>query len=316
MLKTYIYSLFILFWALLLIPSNAYITKNFTYENDTNNQAELNNITLPLKRAGNLILVDATIDGQSGTFVFDTGAQGVVLNATYFRESNKFTNANASGITGQNISKQRTSIAELNIGGIKFNKIAADIIDLGHIENSKNVKILGLIGARIIKDFEVTIDIKNLKMVLCRVDKRGDLVTPVTDKNNFHIHHKIQYVNNIIITSIPIGGKKVCFCLDTGAEHNVIDVHNHNKTLETISITSRKILGGASSEKVEVLFGVMNDFSIEGYKFEHMQTLMIDMSNLQGCFGIEIKGMLGFDFFSQGVVRLNIRKKIMSISKY
>jgi len=43
-------------------------------------------ITIPLKRAGRLFLIEATIDDQEGNLVFDTGSSGLVLNKTYFRK--------------------------------------------------------------------------------------------------------------------------------------------------------------------------------------------------------------------------------------
>jgi len=41
-------------------------------------------VTIPIKRAGNLIIVEAQIDSIAGNFVLDTGAPYLVLNATYF----------------------------------------------------------------------------------------------------------------------------------------------------------------------------------------------------------------------------------------
>jgi predicted aspartyl protease len=41
-------------------------------------------IVIPLVRVSNLFMVEATVDGQTGNFVLDTGAPGLVLNQTYF----------------------------------------------------------------------------------------------------------------------------------------------------------------------------------------------------------------------------------------
>src|SRR5882757_11370346 len=40
---------------------------------------------IPFSRAGNLILIKAKADTTEGNFVLDTGAPGLVLNLTYFR---------------------------------------------------------------------------------------------------------------------------------------------------------------------------------------------------------------------------------------
>src|SRR5574343_801004 len=50
-------------------------------------KGEFDTLKLPLKRAGNLLLVEADVDGQRGNFILDTGAPGLVLNTTYFRQN-------------------------------------------------------------------------------------------------------------------------------------------------------------------------------------------------------------------------------------
>src|SRR3954454_17668013 len=41
---------------------------------------------IPFTRAGNLILIQATVDTMVGNFILDTGAPYLVLNITYFRD--------------------------------------------------------------------------------------------------------------------------------------------------------------------------------------------------------------------------------------
>src|SRR5690242_9151111 len=41
---------------------------------------------IPFNRIGNLIVVKAKVDTVEGNFILDTGAPGLVLNLTYFRD--------------------------------------------------------------------------------------------------------------------------------------------------------------------------------------------------------------------------------------
>ena len=52
---------------------------------DPDPSGDFNTLIVPIKRAGNLIIVEAQIDTLVGNFVLDTGAPYLVLNATYFR---------------------------------------------------------------------------------------------------------------------------------------------------------------------------------------------------------------------------------------
>ncbi|MEZ5173535.1 MAG: hypothetical protein R2850_08510 [Bacteroidia bacterium] len=64
-------------------------------------EGEIQSLTLPLKRAGNLILLEVMVDGVRGNFILDTGAPHLVLNTTYFRKLNTYGEVYAAGITGR-----------------------------------------------------------------------------------------------------------------------------------------------------------------------------------------------------------------------
>ena len=121
-------------------------------------------------------------------------------------------------------------------------------------------------------------------------------------------------IKNVILTHIPVNNEKICFCIDTGAEYNVVDHNNSNAVMQNISIVKRSHLSGASSERIEVLYGIFHEFKIQKHSFEKMEIVLTDLSHMRNGFGINIKGMLGFGFFEHGIVKLNIRKKTMSIA--
>src|SRR5688500_9991244 len=56
---------------------------------------------IPFSRAGNLILLRAKADTTEGNFILDTGAPGLVLNITYFRNYSDYTqDGESGGLTG------------------------------------------------------------------------------------------------------------------------------------------------------------------------------------------------------------------------
>src|ERR1700761_1873089 len=57
-------------------------------------------LVVPIKKAGNLIIVEAQVDTVEGNFVLDTGAPYLVLNETYFRYLPKIADQEAAGING------------------------------------------------------------------------------------------------------------------------------------------------------------------------------------------------------------------------
>jgi predicted aspartyl protease len=270
-------------------------------------------LVIPLKRAGRLLLIEATVDNEQGNLVFDTGASGLVFNSTYFRNHVRSNGENSNGITGGVGSVEQIAIEKLEFAGLSYKNIRADLANLGHIENRRGVKILGLIGFNMIRNFEIWIDVKNNQLKLFRIDRNGNRIT--SGLSNFRPDHtqKISNSTNILFIEGRIGGKSLNFCFDTGAETNVISSYSNKNILNTLTITRRSGLRGTGSAKAEVLFGRMNDFSLGNRQITGMETIVSNLDALGEVYGTKIDGMLGYNFMEQGILCINFTKKQFSI---
>jgi predicted aspartyl protease len=217
-------------------------------------------VTIPLKSAGRLFMIEAIIDNQSGNLIFDSGATGLVMNLTYFRKYVKMNLQNATGITGSVIGSGSINLGKIKISELSFTNVPAALADLGHIENQRGVKVLGLIGLEYFKEFEIMIDAANNELQLHRIDTKGRRVNNSADNFQPDISEPIEILKNIVFVKGSVGGKVLRFCLDTGAETNAISNHASRSVLATISVDRKSNLGGAGQRSVEVLFGTMNDF--------------------------------------------------------
>ena len=196
-------------------------------------------LTIPLKRVGNLFLIDAVIDNQTGNLVFDTGAMGLVLNKTYYRDHIIVDNHPSNGVNGAISNVGFINVDRIKFSELTFNNSRADLTDLGHLENKRKVKILGLRGLTLIKDFEIIIDVNNNQLQLFRIDKKGNRFNTTEKSFQADITQPIQSANNVIFLRGTISGKKLNFCMDTGSETNVISNRSSKEVLNSITITRR-----------------------------------------------------------------------------
>lgn len=276
-------------------------------------KSDADSIIIPLKRAGRLFLIEATIDGVDGNLVFDTGAGGLVINSTYFRNHVKTGSANSSGITGAVGKVYQITIAKMEFANLLYENMQADVADLGHIENNRNVKILGLIGFALVRNLEIVIDARNSELRLYRIDDSGKR-TGAGKKQFIADHHEeLDEKNDILFLSADIAGKTLHFCFDTGAETNVLNSYANKKVLNTITITRRKVLRGAGSAGSEVLFGRMNEFMFGSRKLGSMETIVTNLNALSEVYGRSTDGMLGCTFMENGIICINFVKKQFSI---
>ncbi len=274
---------------------------------------EADSILIPLKRIGKLFFVDAQVDGQSGNFLLDLGAVNLVLNKTYFRNSYSDQRSSSGGVSGSELGSEKTMIQSLNIQGLSFSDLEAEVFNLGNIENKTGIKILGLLGSNLFKTVEIVIDTRKLQLKIFPLNKAGRSARRV-EKNEIQI--PFRTVNNVLLVNGEVSGKKLLFSFDTGAEVNVLDKQNHPKVLESVIIRKRVLLRGLGGEPTEVLVGNLPELEIGSSVFKDMNTIIADLSSMSANYGIRIDGMLGYDFFSKGVLVINMETKVMAINLY
>ncbi|GAP43692.1 aspartyl protease [Lentimicrobium saccharophilum] len=266
-------------------------------------------IVIPLKQAGRLFLIEARIDDQEGNLIFDTGATGLVLNRTYFRKYAAYEKPGAGGITGNFSKVYGTIVKEIDASGFFYEKVPADMADLGHIEDKRGVKILGLFGMKMIDDMEVIFDAAANQLTLVQTDLEGNRTENNNDLPQFNFRQKIETHHKIMLVRGRIGDKTLNFCLDTGAEINALHRNVSKKVMETVQISRRAPVGGAASRSSEVLYGIMNELEVGSHQFGIMGTVIMDLTAMTEAYGCTIDGMLGYDFWIKGIYSINFRKE-------
>lgn len=289
-----------------------------SYTSDPRPEGDFERLVIPLKRADGLLLVEATIDSMAGNFILDTGAPYLVLNKTYFRNGKQADGSWSGGVTGGTSAVLHTTVDRLQIQELFYRNVAADVVNLGHIENDKGIKIFGMLGANLFSDMEMEIDVRNSVLYLYKINRNGDRLSAVSDppdvKKDLQI--PLEVLNNIVFVNATVGKSKLRFCLDTGAEVSVLSNDVNNKVLETFHLVSRNTLMGSGNKKVEVLGGELELLTIGDHAFPRMQAILTGLGGLQSLYNTSLQGILGFNFLDQGRVLINIQKKQLTMYFY
>ena len=275
--------------------------------------------SIPFSRAGKLIIIRAKADTTEGNFILDTGAPGLVLNITYFRDypATTSTDEEQSGITGVVSSVTRTEVKEFSFGCVKSTVIAADLVNLGHLENAKGIRILGLIGLSFLKQFEMIIDYENNLLYFHRIAKKEAATyksVMLKDPSTYSVV-PIEIWNHKIVTRTTVAGKKLRLIIDSGAESNLLDSRLPNKIFENVEILRRIQLTGAGQKKVEALYGNLNNLSIGGQNTGMMPVIITNLEKTCLVDNSCIDGILGFDFLSLHKIGFNFVNNKMYIWK-
>lgn len=279
-------------------------------------QGDFEVLVIPLKRVQNLYMVEAKVDSVVGNFILDTGAPHLVLNKTYFNTGKSAPGSTQYGITGGGNSVMNTTIDTLKVSELFYTRVDADIVNLGHLENARGVKILGLLGTSLFSRIEMEIDMKNDLLYLYKTDEKGERLIPNNHTSSPDMQMPLDIVNDVLFIEGRIANKKLRFCLDTGAERNVLSNTVSNKIISRFTLTKSSNLAGSGNSGQVVLNGVIDSVVTEGVSFTDMPFILTNLSYLELVYGTTVNGVLGYDYLSKGYAVINMQKKLFSMYFY
>lgn len=285
-------------------------------------QAEiLNQYTarIPFQLIDNLIIVKAELLGKKGNFIIDTGSEALILNKVHFplKYAHHKKNQEMTGVVSIIDNPLERRLSSFTIENLVLENKNSDVIDLSHIETSKKIKLLGVIGYSILKDYEVFVDLYLNQITLSKTDHKGRKLDPrgylekVVDSVGF------QLKNHTIVVSASINGHSLTFGIDTAAEVNQINNKTHRKALTYFIPNNRILLTGAGNKQIEVLAGNLHRVKLsETVYLGPMHTILTNLDNLNKAFGTSLDGILGYEFFKQKRTIINYKKEKLYFVPY
>lgn len=274
---------------------------------------------IPFKLIDNLIIIEAELLSQRGNFIIDTGSETLILNKSHFRSkaTKHQKNRSTAGVIDLIDNPLEKWLKEFIINDIRLENKHSDVIDLSHIESSKKIHLLGIIGYNILKDYEVFIDMYLNQITLTRVDKNGErldtrpMLETIIDTVDFKLKH------HTIVLETYVDQHKLKFGLDTGAEYNQLNKRSSKKILKYFYPNKRLMLMGASGKKIEVMAGKLYRVKLtDTIYFAPMETLLTNLNQMNEAFGTSLDGVLGYEFFKQQRTIINYKKEKLYFVKY
>ena len=278
-----------------------------------------NTVRIPFKLIDHLIVVEASVLNKTGNFIIDTGSETLLLNKVHFpsKYNHNIKNNETNGILSYIDNPIEKRLKSFNLQHFILKNQNSDIIDLSHIEKSKKMNLLGIIGYSILKEYEIFIDLYLNQITLTKVDKYGNRLDPkvyaeqITDSLNFKLKKHTIVINGYI------NNQKLKLGLDTAAEFNQINKSVNKKTLKHFVPKNRIHLAGASNKSIEVLLGDLYRLKLsETIYLGPMKTMLTNLSKMQEVFGTQLDGILGYEFLKYKRTIINYQKEKLYFINY
>ena len=254
---------------------------------------------------GGLIFLDANLEGQSQSFILDTGSPHLLLNSSL--SSEKKSNKNGFEISGVGGKKKVKKMYKVNFDwqGINVRRESTFAIDLGRIARIKKRDFAGLISYDQVKRKELLIDYAKEKVFLISKSNK-------TFFENYDKSDKIWFrmVGHLPVIKVKIGNKRYYFGIDTGAEINVIDKRLRKRLpKDMIASDFLGLIMGGDNQKIQVNHIEVKEMKVGKSYYKNQPFAFADLSFLQGEDGIQLDGLLGYPFLKEALFSINFRKK-------
>ncbi len=263
---------------------------------------------LPIKLVDKLILIEGTVDGQTGYFMLDLGVSDLVLNSRYFTGI-KSKIADAFGVNGT-LTSLETKWIGAEFGSLHWKRRLAHVLSLEHLEDSKGEKILGLVGGKFFKKCQLTIDLRRMEVEIQQLskDRFPDTFSKIYTEPEAILPFK--YKGGMPWIEVRIGSVAYKFGLDTASEYSVMH-EKWRSSVEPHLFNQRTVVSrGISATEKSVMSGKIGGLEIGSLKCYPMSTLFTDMGTInRNLAGANLDGLLGFDLLRQFKVVIDYDRK-------
>ncbi len=290
----------------LLLCSSLFIVTQLAFANDA---------IIPIKLVDKLILIEGTVEDQTGYFILDLGASDIILNSRYYKGS-KEKPAEAFGINGR-VSAVEKAWTSATFGGVQWKRRLAHILSLRHIEKSKDVKILGLVGGKFFHHCQLLIDLSKMEVGISKDANRNILDVQGEGFAEPDGLLPFKYKGGMPWIEVRIASKPFKFGLDTASEFSLMDT-KWLPFVDDLLFNRRKVITrGISTKTQSVLRGKLAQLEVGPLSCYPMSTLFTSMSIInQNLTGAKLDGLLGFDFLRQFKVLVDYHRKEILIWRH
>ena len=246
-------------------------------------------IVLDVRIIDGLIITEASVDGKWGNFIVDSGAPGLVLNATTSTENP----ANCASVN------EVFACSEMRVEEFKWNHIRriginALLADLSEIESALGFEIKGLIGFDIFKKEKLFINFSRQEIVFLP-KKPTYAESTFKEFANFVTSFTIE--GSIPVIEYQLNGKKIRLGIDSGAKSNVLDKSIASRQTPDMIMSTEPIelAGVNASVTMSELITLYNEDAPNPFVLKN-KFVVADLSHLRD-YGYQIDGLVGPEFF-------------------
>ncbi len=241
-----------------------------------------------------LVLVDASVDGQEGYFILDTGAPSLVLNAAHFEGT--ASDLEAVGLH-QAVAIQEKTVKRFTWACLQKRNFKSLVLDLTHLETRIQKPLLGLIGYELLKDWHILFDYSAQEIGLYgskleEMDGQAPLASVA-----------FRLVEHLVVVELAMHGQPYRFIIDSASGANLLD--SSIQTPNLLPLEEAIIVRTADQSERRYTQTIVQQASMSSADFFNQVFVQVELSQLVGA----PDGLLGFPFLSCCKISIDYKRK-------
>lgn len=253
---------------------------------------------VPFELRSGLVIVQAAINGDSGSFVFDTGFPHTVVNPKKVENLKRLPHV-AMGATLKGLPVE---VGHFTWAGIERRNLAAVAMDVRTLERTSATELMGVIGLDVLEQHEVLFDMANQVLMLYDADEDW-LHLQRTPVHEFRFRLKA----GLPVIKAKVGKKRLSIGVDVGGSRNLMS----EEMLTAFSAAhlgerSRKWMRGLNQEEAYMTIAPVCGLQLDKSAFEGVTFVFGDLGRADS-FGIQ--GLLGLPFLGKYRFSINYKAK-------
>ena len=266
--------------------------------------------------AGRLVALDGiTVNGVTGCLILDTGTTTLLLNRARFsrwicQPPDAGVLAGAGGVTRR---VARVWVRDFEWKGYRLANFETIAADLTPLEARLGRPVLGLLGARLLRPFDLTIDYGRREVALRRLDEDGNPLQ-AHDESAAGRTLPFELAGPLPVLPVKVGGVCLRLGLDSGATATVID----ESAAVRLGPGCRRDLPACRLRGVDPGRRTARRIRLDGARLGPdalpvLNAVVTDLSPQRESLGLALDGLLGYEFLHRQPVTINYIKQELRI---
>jgi tetratricopeptide (TPR) repeat protein len=259
-------------------------------------------------------------DRAGAVLLLDTGAGGITIGRKLAEKAGaiKIANAKIGGIGDQGtVDSYVAWIEKINIGSIEFRNCFVVVSSKSNVADEA-----GLLGPDVFEKFLITLDFRELKMLLAPLPKNPNVASDDERFQDRYIAPEMQSFTKFyafghdIVVPVVVNDKAVGnFILDTGADLNILSP-SFAAQVTKASADDDYRMRGVSGKVETVLTGKKAVLQFAKMRIESHDLPVFNVDNISNSEGTEIAGFIGIRTLVQMKMTIDYRDGLVNLEVY